>query len=222
MSEGTFSNFRFSEVNKETQEEIDVFEPSSDEIIEGELTSKLIFRRTDLIEEREFDNFFEFSSTSLTNVEMGQPFVLGYFTYKNGRFFLNSDSDQIRTLFLADLTGKINSPQPQYSQSFTTKIGLDITPNIGNSLQNADIIYFLDYPEYGSFRIYEDQEATVEILGIFSSFNLNLAGFGNILSGEETGFTTSSIERFVIPEPFTLLGTATAICFGAIFKRKLS
>lgn len=218
-TEGTFSDFRFADVNKETQEELDTFEPSSDEIIEGEETSKLIFRRTDLTENR-FDNFFEFIPTPFTNVQIGQPFVLGYFTYKNGRYFLNSESDNTRDLFVADLTVETDSEQPQFIQSLTKKIGLDITPNLGNPEQNADIIYFLDNPEYGSFRIYEDQEATVEILGLFGS--LDLAGFGGVVSGQDTGFTTQSIERFPIPEPLTLLGTATAIGFAAIFKRKLS
>jgi hypothetical protein len=52
--------------------------------------------------------------------------------------------------------------------------------------ENADIINFPSSLEI--FSVFEGETASVELLGVFQFGRLDFAGFGEILSGSDTGF----------------------------------
>ncbi len=82
-----------------------------------------------------------------------------------------------------------------FNQSLTEQITLNTTQNVVGdpAEENADIVYFSDFVEFGSFRVFEGATGTVQLLGRFSDGSLNFAGFGEVLSDPSTGFLNDSI-----------------------------
>ncbi|MCP5519134.1 MAG: choice-of-anchor K domain-containing protein [Verrucomicrobiales bacterium] len=90
------------------------------------------------------------------------------------------------------------------------EISIVNTPNVdGNPEASADFIYFPDYPEFGSFRVYEGDTAEVPIMGTFGS--LTFAGFGNTVTGG--GFLSPTIN---VPEVDADLWVALGLAVGGM------
>lgn len=173
-------------------------------------------------------NFFRFEEIPFENVQPGQNFVLGTFSYKNGvGGFINIPlRGAIGATYTSELTvSSLSSTTTpfNFNQSLTEQIRLDITFNsitIGGVTtfytpeQAADILYFPNRPELGSFRIYENSTGTVELLGRFGS--LELAGFGNAISG---GFVFPTVDPILtassVPEPRNIAGLIVIGIVGA-------
>jgi hypothetical protein len=173
-------------------------------------------------------NFFRFDGTSFENVQPGQTFVLGTLSYKNGIAFIDGglQGTQIGASYTSELEVSSSSSTTtpfDFNQILTEQIRLDVTYNalVVNGLisaatpeQAADILYFPNRPELGSFRIFENSTGTVEILGRFGS--LELAGFGNAISG---GFVDPTIDPIptdvAVPEPENIAGLLAISIVGA-------
>lgn len=76
-----------------------------------------------------------------------------------------------------------------------------------------DFIYFPDYPEFGSFRVYEGDTAEVPIMGTFGS--LTFAGFGDTVTGG--GFLSPTIN---VPEADATLWVAIGLAVGGMTIRR--
>ena len=156
------------------------------------------------------ENQLRFDAANFVNQSKGQTLVAGTLFYRNGvsrtgtdvasvLFGIESESESLDFQNLLDLT-----------------IGIETTRNIfddsGNMLQeeSADFIYFKERPELGSFRVFEGEATSVEILVEFNS--LHLIGFGAVAE-PLVGFVSSSV---AVPEPtsgvFLLLGLSAAAC----------
>jgi hypothetical protein len=182
-------------------------------------------------------NFFKFDGTSFENVQIGQTFVLGTLSYKNGIGFIGlglpgsigaSYTSELKVSSSSSTTSPFN-----FNQILTEQIRLDITYNsfvvdgvlfVATPEQAADILYFPNRPELGSFRIYENSTGTVEVLGRFGS--LQLAGFGNAVSGGFVYPTISPIPNapaVSVPESGNIAGLVAISIVGAAstLKRKL-
>ena len=173
-------------------------------------------------------SFFKFDGTSFENVQVGQTFVLGTLSYKNGLGFIGGHTSELAVSSSSSTTTPFD-----FNQILTEQIRLDITYNFllvdgvifdATPEQQADILYFPNRPELGSFRIYENSTGTVEVLGRFGS--LELAGFGNAISG---GFVDPTIDPIPtapavsVPEPSSILSFLALGTLGAAstLKRKL-
>ncbi len=129
------------------------------------------------------------------NVGVGDSFVLGTILFHNGTIYGGTGADSVTLSFTT--TGVSSRPDLfDFNQSLDLTINLINSPNVaGDPIASADFIYFPDYPAFGSFRVFEDQETTVELLASFGS--LDFKGFGKV--GDPTiGFLSSSV---VVPEP---------------------
>ncbi|MBV8884624.1 MAG: choice-of-anchor K domain-containing protein [Chroococcidiopsidaceae cyanobacterium CP_BM_RX_35] len=191
------------------------------DFISGTGTNQVTFGSNDF---SSFPNSLSFNGTNFTTVPNAK-FVLGTLTYKNGTVDVNSNSED--GIFTSDITVTSNSSDTSpydFNKSFNEQVNLDATPNVGDIYQNADSIYFPNHPEFGSFRVFEGETGTVQLLGTFDG--LELAGFGNVVSGPDTGFvypTTGAI----VPEPSEVVGTLTigALVSGTLlrsFKRRMA
>ncbi|MFM2026128.1 MAG: hypothetical protein RLZZ339_843 [Cyanobacteriota bacterium] len=199
----------------------------------GQLTNQLDFSFPN------FDpNFFKFDGTSFENVQVGQTFVLGTLSYKNGIGFIDGGlPGRIGASYTSELKVSSSSSTTtpfNFNQFLIEQIRLDITYNfilvdglISRDItpeQAADILYFPNRPELGSFRIYENSTGTVEVLGRFGS--LELAGFGNAISG---GFVDPTIDPIpnapavAVSESGNIAGLLAISIVGAAstLKRKL-
>ncbi|AVQ74060.1 hypothetical protein B5D77_24685 [Microcystis sp. MC19] len=173
-------------------------------------------------------SFFKFDGTSFENVQVGQTFVLGTLSYKNGIGWIGLHTSELAVSSSSSTTTPFN-----FNQILTEQIGLDMTANgfvvdgvlvLATPEQAADILYFPNRPELGSFRIYENSTGTVEVLGRFGS--LQLAGFGNAISG---GFVDPTIDPIPtapavsVPESGNIAGLLAISIVGAAstLKRKL-
>ncbi|WP_287717403.1 MULTISPECIES: choice-of-anchor K domain-containing protein [unclassified Microcystis] len=165
-----------------------------------------------------------------------QTFVLGTLSYKNGIGFIDGDiPGRIGAAYTSELKVSSSSSTTtpfNFNQFLIEQIRLDITYNyllvdglISHDItpeQEADILYFPNRPELGSFRIYENSTGTVEFLGRFGS--LELAGFGNAISG---GFVYPTIDpnapTISVPESGNIAGLLAIGIVGAAstLKRKL-
>jgi hypothetical protein len=182
-------------------------------------------------------NFFKFDGTSFENVQVGQTFVLGTLSYKNGIGFIDGGlPGRIGASYTSELAVSSSSSTTtpfDFNQILTEQIRLELTPNFllvdgvifdATPEQQADILYFPNRPELGSFRIYENSTGTVEVLGRFGS--LELAGFGNAISG---GFVDPTIDPIPtapavsVPESRNIAGLLAISIVGAAstLKRKL-
>lgn len=155
----------------------------------------------------ENSNSMRFES-ALVEYEYGVPLELGKLTYHNHTSPLGTEITEIKfRLGFASLT----ESQDQYATDLSIKIVT--TPNVADDPEaSADYIYFANYPEYGSFRVYEGESATVPLIGVINS--LHFTGFGSSVTG--AGFLSSSIE--LDPNPRTVpdggpvwLGLAMAV-----------
>ena len=155
-------------------------------------------------------NQLSFEGTNFSDQPKGETFVAGNLSYRNS---VSRTSTDVSEVLLGIST---ESEQLDFQQLLNLTIGIESTPNVfdvdGNMLQeeSADFIYFVERPELGSFRVYEDEETSVEILMEFNS--LHLIGFGEV-EDASIGFVSSVS---VVPEPsglaVILLGISGLVC----------
>ena len=86
----------------------------------------------------------------------------------------------------------------------------DHTPNVGDPQADADYIYFPDYPGYGSFRVFEGRETSVELIGALSSFEF--LGFGAV-ADLDAGFVSPFADA-AEPTTFTLMALGALVAFS--------
>ncbi len=133
---------------------------------------------------------------------VGETFVLGTLNFHNGDWWYSLD-DPARCLTTVTFTAQSSSDGNPF---FTAAIGLYTTAdNLTSAELEADFLYFIDHPELGSFRVYEDTSATIEIRGAFGS--LDLVGFGDIIEGADNAYWNSSVTATptLVPVPGAIL-----------------
>jgi hypothetical protein len=147
------------------------------------------------------------------SVPVGVPFVLGLLQFQN-----SSTTNTIDSVDMRLHTTGLNS-DPLFTQAVTENLTLIQTSNTGNSESDADFIFLTRHPEFGSFRVFEQQVSSVEMLGIFTplnvtgfgqSFNLGFVGFGEVGS-PGVAFVDPSVTSAVVPEPSTWLLLASGL-----------
>ena len=168
------------------------------------------------------NNSFSFNGGSFTNVARGQTFVAGLLCYHNG---VSYDASEITSIVIRMVSA---SSTEQFNNQILTEPVLIVTTENGPDAEaSADYIYFPNHPELGSFRIYEEQSATVQILAKFGS--LDLVGFGDVVtdplhpdSNPAAGFVNASVTPLdSVPEPSTLvlLGAGVIALVGGHARR---
>ena len=141
------------------------------------------------------DNSLGFTGLNFVDQPRGETFVAGRLFYHNGVNALGTSVSSV------NFDVQSSSVSPDFSQLLSLEIAIRTSPNVLNpdgTLNNeasADFIFFVDRPDLGSFRVYEQQGTDVEILMEFNS--LDLVGFGAV-GDPAVGF----ISAFV-PEPST-------------------
>lgn len=100
------------------------------------------------------------------------------------------------------------------------------TSNLGvDPRADADYVYFTQFPQFGSFRVFEGATTSVELLGRFTP--LNFQGFGGVFQlvgfGEVTNpnlsFTSPSVISSQVPEPSSVVLLAFGLLAVAYMRR---
>ncbi len=161
-----------------------------------------------------------FTGGTFAGVAKGQEFVAGLLYYFNGS---TASGTSINSATLQLIS---TSPEAQFNQTLVEPIRIHGTINYGVSPeQDADYIYFPNHPEMGSFRVFENASATVEIRAKFGS--LDLVGFGDVVldpehpdSNPSAGFVNGGISE--IPEPSTWLLALAGLAICPFLRRRVS
>jgi hypothetical protein len=145
-------------------------------------------------------NQIRFDPIPFRNVSPGTPFLTGYLSYTNGRYYVG---DYFATLRLTTTANP--GVDPNYSQFTDLPITIRVTPDTGTPYQNADVGCFSDAQGFGIFRVIKRPAGvavtgTVQLLMSFGSFDL--AGFGNVTSTPGNG-TFNGLSPSSILEPAT-------------------
>lgn len=139
----------------------------------------------------------------------GETFVAGTLEYSNGAGFLGSTVPSV-TLTLESFSDDIG-----FTQTLDIPITLVTTINNDSPEESADFIFFSDRPELGSFRVFEGESTSVEVLAEFNS--LDLIGFGEV-SDPTVGFVSNSIG---VPEPSGGIILLVAASLSILSRRRL-
>ncbi|MEP6888172.1 MAG: choice-of-anchor K domain-containing protein [Nitrospirales bacterium] len=154
------------------------------------------------------------------SVPVGVPFVLGLLQFQNSSTINSIDAVDIR-LHTAALNG-----DPLFTRTITENLTLAQTVNTGNPESDADFIFLTRHPEFGSFRVFEGQVSSVEMLGIFTplsvagfgqTFDLGFVGWGQVGS-PNVAFVNPSVTSAAVPEPSTWLLLGSGLGLGALQK----
>lgn len=152
---------------------------------------------------------------------VGVPFVLGLLQFQN-----SSTTNPIDAVDIRLHTTALNS-DPLFTRTITENLTLVQTINTGNAESDADFIFLTRHPEFGSFRVFEGQVSSVEMLGIFTplnvagfgqTFDLGFVGFGQVGSPNVAFVNTSVTSSAAIPEPSTWLLLASGLALGGLQK----
>lgn len=130
-----------------------------------------------------------YTSVLFDLLPQGETFVAGSLEFSNGVSFLGSEAPSV-TLTLESISDDIG-----FTQTLEVPISLVTTVNNDSPEESADFIFFTERPELGSFRVFEGETTSVEVLAEFNS--LDLIGFGAVLD-PSVGFVSDSIG---VPEP---------------------
>lgn len=156
------------------------------------------------------------------SVPVGVPFVLGLLQFQNSSTTNAIDAVDLR-LHTTALTGG-----PLFTQAVTENLTLVQTVNTGNPESDADFIFLTQHPEFGSFRVFERQVSSVEVLGIFTpldvagfgqTFNLGFVGFGEVGS-PNVAFVDPSVTPSVIPEPATWVLLVSGLGLWGLWRKR--
>jgi hypothetical protein len=187
--------------------------------------SELSLRYTHLPPGDVGENIISFTPRPFTDVAVGQNFVLGRLTFKNGFWTGGGITPSFNTPTSLGFEISTSSPDgPAFNQSMTGTIRLvvnqtdpstnDLTTPAGMAAE-ADWIFILSPNVFGSpgaFRVYDDccrpvglpNVGSVDLIARFNS--LDFVGFANPTGG---GFITPSVDPLppvtpnVVPEPTT-------------------
>ena len=146
------------------------------------------------------DNQLSFDPSSFSNQPKGETFVAGLLEFNNGESVTGSQVSSV-LLTLSTFSG-----DPDFTQMLDVPINIITTDNVSDGqggildIPSADFIYFADRPDLGSFRVFENESTSIEVLVEFNS--LDLIGFGAV-TDPSVGFLSSSVSN-AIPEPTTL------------------
>ncbi|MEM6798694.1 MAG: choice-of-anchor K domain-containing protein, partial [Planctomycetota bacterium] len=158
---------------------------------------------------REYDpalNSLAFSSGGFVEQPQGETFVAGLLEFTNGDTFRGTEVPSVT------LTLETMSDEPAFVQTLEVQIGIVTTFSrfgVLNTPENqADFIYFPAQPELGSFRVFEGETATVEVLAEFNS--LELSGFGEV-SDPSVSFVSPSIGEIPEPASVSLIAMGLAV-----------
>lgn len=155
-------------------------------------------------------------------VPVGVPFVLGLLQFQNSSTTNSIDAVDIR-LHTTALNG-----DPVFTRTITESLTLVQTINTGVPESDADFIFLTRHPQFGSFRVFEGQVSSVEVLGIFTplnvagfgqTFDLGFVGFGQVGS-PNVAFVNPSVASSAIPEPSTGLLLGSGLGLGALRKMR--
>ena len=155
-------------------------------------------------------------------VPVGVPFVLGLLQFQNSSTTNSIDAVDIR-LHTTALNG-----DPVFTRTITESLTLVQTINTGVPESDADFIFLTRHPQFGSFRVFEGQVSSVEVLGIFTplnvagfgqTFDLGFVGFGQVGS-PNVAFVNPSVTLSAIPEPSTGLLLGSGLGLGALRKMR--
>ena len=117
---------------------------------------------------------------------------------------------------------------PVFTRTITESLTLVQTINTGVPESDADFIFLTRHPQFGSFRVFEGQVSSVEVLGIFTplnvagfgqTFDLGFVGFGQVGS-PNVAFVNPSVTSSAIPEPSTGLLLGSGLGLGALRKMR--
>ena len=156
------------------------------------------------------------------SVPVGVPFVLGLLQFQNSSTTNSIDAVDIR-LHTTALNG-----DPVFTRTITESLTLVQTINTGVPESDADFIFLTRHPQFGSFRVFEGQVSSVEVLGIFTplnvagfgqTFDLGFVGFGQVGS-PNVAFVNPSVTSSAIPEPSTGLLLGSGLGLGALRKMR--
>src|SRR5438093_1948088 len=102
-----------------------------------------------------FSSAFTFTGTSFM-VPQGVSFVMGTLQYTNGA------TDAGSTITNVTLLVHTSSADPLFTQDIPLGITIVSTPNLGISPQaDADFMFFTNFPQFGSFRLFEGATTSV-------------------------------------------------------------
>lgn len=156
------------------------------------------------------------------SVPVGVPFVLGLLQFQNSSTTNSIDAVDIR-LHTTALNG-----DPVFTRTIIESLTLVQTINTGVPESDADFIFLTRHPQFGSFRVFEGQVSSVEVLGIFTplnvagfgqTFDLGFVGFGQVGS-PNVAFVNPSVTSSAIPEPSTGLLLGSGLGLGALRKMR--
>jgi hypothetical protein len=152
---------------------------------------------------------------------VGDRFVIGRLFYHNGTIAGGTQVDSVKLILRAaedvfDLD--FNYLGNNEIGEFEVLIQIVNTPNYGiDPDADADFIYFPDYPEFGSFRVYEENETSVDL--VFQRGSLIFQGFGDV-ADPSVGFVSPSIVPFnPVPQPATMALAGVALAALGIARR---
>jgi len=187
----------------------------------GNKSGEITFYRSDATDR---PNNLRFDPVPFSGVNYGDEFLLGYLTFTNGLWRLNTE-----TILLNIQTLDSANPRPpvaggpatsSFTQSGQYLLSLLTTDNIGDDAQNADILFISPVTggggvsgTLGSLRVFERRSATVELYARFGS--LNLSRFGAVTSPTGSGFVYNGCTDCLIQPGFNPNATGNGTFFPA-------
>ncbi len=171
----------------------------------------------------DYENVISFTPRSFTNVAVGQDFVLGTLTFKNGGWYGGGATAAFNTPTSLGFTITTVSPTgPAFNQTLSGSITMVVNapdPNDSTTLAGqqaeADWVYFVGASggavaaDMGSFRVYDDcckpegatATGSVDVVARFGS--LDLVSFANPQGGFVNGSLGALPPALPVPEPGT-------------------
>lgn len=148
------------------------------------------------------ENFIEFAPSGSSFVGIGEPFLLGTFTVRNGSWFsaLNGAPDPVQIGFKM----QTYSDDPLFDGHLYEGTFVYSTYAVpgGTDLENADAYWVSQNQNLGAARIIEGEIGTFDLYGYIGS--LHLSSFANATGGVVLTPSITRLEPTSVPEPASL------------------